>query len=174
MCATGQDGVRVECIIDPSFAEQWGIARPTPAYAHVVAALPQVCTATSHQSSKLHVDACSGCGDTVSSNRPKFAIDLVVPPLLSWPCAELPAALKCLAASNRLSVVRAQVYVGAAIEPLVDFLCSELAAAFRAEGATLPPWRAADAMLSKWRPRRSVDCDMLPPHGSFRVRDLPL
>jgi hypothetical protein len=67
----------------------------------------------------------------------------------------------------------AQVYVGAAIEPLVDFLCSELAAAFRAEGATLPPWRAADAMLSKWRPRRSVDCDMLPPNGSFRVRTLP-
>jgi hypothetical protein len=71
-------------------------------------------------------------------------------------------------------VVIAQVYVGAAIEPLVDFLCSELAAAFRAEGATLPPWRAADAMLSKWRPRRSVDCDMLPPHGSFRVRIIPL
>lgn len=67
-------------------------------------------------------------------------------------------------------MLRAQVYVGAAIEPLVDFLCSELAAAFRAEGATLPPWRAADAMLSKWRPRRSVDCDMLPPNGSFRVR----
>lgn len=39
---TGQDGVLVECIIDPSFAEQWGIARPTPAYARVVAALPQV------------------------------------------------------------------------------------------------------------------------------------
>ena len=71
-------------------------------------------------------------------------------------------------ASNGLFVACAQVYVGAAIEPLVDFLCSELAAAFRAEGATLPPWRAADAMLSKWRPRRrSVDCDMLPPHGSF-------
>jgi uncharacterized protein (TIGR01615 family) len=103
---TGQDGVRVECIIDPSFAEQWGIARPTPAYAHMVAALPQV-------------------------------------------------------------------YVGAAIEPLVDFLCSELAAAFRAEGATLPPWRAADAMLSKWRPRRSVDCDMLAPNGSYRAPHSP-
>lgn len=59
-----------------------------------------------------------------------------------------------------------QVYVGSSVEPLVDFLCSELAAAFKAEGATLPPWRAADAMLSKWRPRRSVDCDMLAPPAS--------
>ncbi len=56
--------------------------------------------------------------------------------------------------------------MGSSVEPLVDFLCSELAAAFRAEGATLPPWRAADAMLSKWRPRRSVDCDMLAPLAS--------
>ncbi len=59
-----------------------------------------------------------------------------------------------------------QVYVGSSVELLVDFLCSELAAAFKAEGATLPPWRAADAMLSKWRPRRSVDCDMLAPPAS--------
>jgi hypothetical protein len=51
--ATGQDGVRVECIIDPSFAEQWGIARPTPAYAHVVAALPQV------RSSVVALKACN-------------------------------------------------------------------------------------------------------------------
>ena len=55
------------------------------------------------------------------------------------------------------------MYVGSCVEPLVDFLCSELAIAFKAEGATLPPWRSADAMLSKWRPRRSVDCDMLQP-----------
>lgn len=92
----GPDGSMAECIIDPSFAEQWGIARPTPAYSRIVAALPQV-------------------------------------------------------------------YVGSSVEPLVFFLCGELAAAFKAEGAMLPPWRSADAMLSKWRPRRSVDCDMLLP-----------
>mmetsp|Transcript_12857 Transcript_12857/g.38837 ORF Transcript_12857/g.38837 Transcript_12857/m.38837 type:complete len:669 (+) Transcript_12857:273-2279(+) len=93
---TGADGRLTECIIDPSFAEQWGIARPTAAYAAIVDALPQV-------------------------------------------------------------------YVGSNVEPVVDFLCGELAKAFKAEGATLPPWRAADAMLSKWRPRRSVDRDLLPP-----------
>ena len=45
----------------------------------------------------------------------------------------------------------------------MDYLCGELAKAFEAEGAMLPPWRAADAMLSKWRPRRSVDRDLVPP-----------
>jgi len=43
------------------------------------------------------------------------------------------------------------------IVPLVELLCAEMSAAFRAAGATLPPWRQAGAMLSKWRPRRSED-----------------
>ncbi len=53
--------------------------------------------------------------------------------------------------------------MGSSVEPVVDYLCGELAKAFKAEGATLPPWRSSDAMLSKWRPRRSVDLDRLPP-----------
>ncbi|BDA42380.1 hypothetical protein COCOBI_03-2670 [Coccomyxa sp. Obi] len=40
---------------------------------------------------------------------------------------------------------------------LVELLCSEMSAAFRGTGTTLPPWRQAPSMLSKWRPRRSTD-----------------
>lgn len=43
---------------------------------------------------------------------------------------------------------------------LVTFLCREIGLAFRERGNTLPPWRQADSMLSKWRPRRSVERDV--------------
>ena len=80
------------------------------------------------------------------------------------------SAATSLAIDHLLSVLPKQVYVGSCVEPLVDFLCSELATAFKAEGATLPPWRSAAAMLSKWRPRRSVDCEMLqPPATPFEM-----
>lgn len=69
------------------------------------------------------------------------------------------------APSNPSVLHFAQVYVGSAVEPLVEYLCGELAESFKAEGATLPPWRSVEAMLSKWRPRHSVDHDLLKPHG---------
>lgn len=94
----GPHGKLTECIIDPSFAEQWTNARSTPAYAAIIEALPQV-------------------------------------------------------------------YVGSAVEPLVDYLCQELAASFSCEGVTLPPWRSVEAMLSKWRPRRSIDRAMSSDQG---------
>lgn len=47
------------------------------------------------------------------------------------------------------------------ISLLVTFLCREISTAFKAHGKTLPPWRQADSMLSKWRPRRSVEHDVL-------------
>jgi hypothetical protein len=40
---------------------------------------------------------------------------------------------------------------------LVDFLCSEMAASFEGRGLTLPPWRRAQALASKWLPARSRD-----------------
>ena len=54
------------------------------------------------------------------------------------------------------------------IVPLVELMCAEMSAAFRAAGATLPPWRQAGAMLSKWRPRRSEDAGskVPPPAGA--------
>eukprot|EP00891_Asterochloris_glomerata_P001866 jgi/Astpho2/1866/Aster-00391 len=47
-------------------------------------------------------------------------------------------------------------FVGTAsrLVPLVQTLCAEMAAAFRASGATLPPWRWAKSMLSKWLPAK--------------------
>jgi uncharacterized protein (TIGR01615 family) len=41
--------------------------------------------------------------------------------------------------------------------PLVHALCAEMAASFEAMGLTLPPWRRASAMLSKWQPSRCHD-----------------
>jgi hypothetical protein len=41
--------------------------------------------------------------------------------------------------------------------PLVDFLCTEMAASFEGRGLTLPPWRRAQALASKWLPARSRD-----------------
>jgi hypothetical protein len=42
---------------------------------------------------------------------------------------------------------------------LVNFLCAEMSAAFRQLGSVPPPWRQASSMLSKWRPRNSIDMD---------------
>ena len=56
------------------------------------------------------------------------------------------------------------------IVPLVELLCAEMSAAFRAAGATLPPWRQAGAMLSKWRPRRSEDAGAKPPPAAAARR----
>ncbi len=41
--------------------------------------------------------------------------------------------------------------------PLVQIMCAEMAASFEAKGLTLPPWRRAQAMLSKWLPQRMSD-----------------
>jgi uncharacterized protein (TIGR01615 family) len=43
---------------------------------------------------------------------------------------------------------------------LVELLCAEMAKAFIEKGATLPPWRQYNAMLSKWEPRRSEEVDL--------------
>ena len=53
-----------------------------------------------------------------------------------------------------------RVFIGTEerVGALVELLCSEIGAAFKLAGATLPPWRASPAMLSKWRPRKSTDC----------------
>jgi len=42
----------------------------------------------------------------------------------------------------------------------VSDLCEEMARAFEKTGTPLPPWRQANAMLSKWQPRRSEDVAM--------------
>lgn len=50
-------------------------------------------------------------------------------------------------------------FVGTAsrLIPLVQCLCTEIANSFEAKGLTLPPWRRAQAMLSKWLPVKSRD-----------------
>ncbi len=52
-----------------------------------------------------------------------------------------------------------QIFVGPEehLVLLVNFLCTEMNAAFRQLGSVLPPWRQASSMLSKWKPRKSVD-----------------
>ncbi|PNH08504.1 hypothetical protein TSOC_004936 [Tetrabaena socialis] len=52
-----------------------------------------------------------------------------------------------------------QVFVGPEehLVLLVNFLCSEMSTAFRQLGSVLPPWRHASSMLSKWKPRKSMD-----------------
>jgi uncharacterized protein (TIGR01615 family) len=42
----------------------------------------------------------------------------------------------------------------------VRILCEEMARAFEKTGTPVPPWRQANAMLSKWQPRRSADVPM--------------
>lgn len=60
---------------------------------------------------------------------------------------------------NAILMTVPSVYVGSEdrIGPLVEFLCSEMSLAFSQHQAVLPPWRQANSMLSKWRPRRSLD-----------------
>lgn len=41
--------------------------------------------------------------------------------------------------------------------PLVQNLCAEMVASFEANALTLPPWRRAQSMLTKWLPSRSRD-----------------
>jgi uncharacterized protein (TIGR01615 family) len=50
-------------------------------------------------------------------------------------------------------------FVGTAsrLIPLVQCLCAEMVASFEAKGLTLPPWRRAQSMLSKWLPTKSRD-----------------
>lgn len=52
-----------------------------------------------------------------------------------------------------------QVFVGPEdhLGLLVSFLCTEVATAFKMMGSVLPPWRQASSVLSKWRPRKSLD-----------------
>lgn len=68
-----------------------------------------------------------------------------------------------------------RVFIGTEerVGPLVELLCSEIGAAFKLAGATLPPWRASPAMLSKWRPRKSTDC-VLGDADSARQGQAPL
>lgn len=56
-------------------------------------------------------------------------------------------------------------YVGTAsrLKPLVQCVCGEMAASFEARGLTLPPWRSAQAMTSKWLPQRSKDTAIVGP-----------
>lgn len=52
-----------------------------------------------------------------------------------------------------------QEFVGTAsrLIPLVQCLCAEMVASFEFKGLTLPPWRRAQSMLSKWLPTKSRD-----------------
>lgn len=51
---------------------------------------------------------------------------------------------------------------------IVQLLCSEMSIAFAECGLSLPPWRQAASLLSKWLPRNSRDVDMSP-GGSPRL-----
>lgn len=64
-----------------------------------------------------------------------------------------------------------QVFVGPEehLVLLVNFLCTEMNAAFRQLGSVLPPWRHASSMLSKWKPRKSVDEPVFAGLGAARV-----
>lgn len=59
------------------------------------------------------------------------------------------------------------------LAPFVNFLCGELAAAFRTHGCVLPPWRQATSMLSKWKPRRSLDEPMRKSDGHHHSQEQP-
>lgn len=50
-------------------------------------------------------------------------------------------------------------FVGTAsrLIPLVQCLCAEMAVSFESQGLTLPPWRRAQSMLSKWLPTKLHD-----------------
>lgn len=55
------------------------------------------------------------------------------------------------------------------LTPLVHLLSSELSIAFNAKELSLPPWRQAKSLLSKWLPSKSKDVDMSTPSGSPRA-----
>jgi len=48
------------------------------------------------------------------------------------------------------------------LKQLVDLLCAEMHIAFEQCGFSLPPWRQAKSLLSKWLPSKSKDVDMSP------------
>jgi hypothetical protein len=58
-----------------------------------------------------------------------------------------------------LMLVLPAVFVGTTdrLGPLVQLVCEEMSVAFEARSMTLPPWRQAKAMLSKWMPTK-VPC----------------
>lgn len=43
---------------------------------------------------------------------------------------------------------------------IVELMSKEISHAFQQAGATLPPWRQAASMLSKWQPRKSEDLSL--------------
>jgi uncharacterized protein (TIGR01615 family) len=51
------------------------------------------------------------------------------------------------------------VYVGSAgaMAPIVELVTHEMARAFAERGLTMPPWRSARSMMSKWAPQRATD-----------------
>jgi uncharacterized protein (TIGR01615 family) len=60
-----------------------------------------------------------------------------------------------------LSVLPSAIVLAAGrLADTVGVLCEEMARAFEKTGTPLPPWRQANAMLSKWQPRRSEDVAM--------------
>jgi uncharacterized protein (TIGR01615 family) len=62
------------------------------------------------------------------------------------------------------------VFVGtaAAMAPIVELLTHEMARAFADRGLTMPPWRSARSMMSKWAPQRATD--RLPHCGALSGR----
>lgn len=48
------------------------------------------------------------------------------------------------------------------LKQLVDLLCAEMHIAFEQCGFSLPPWRQAKSLLSKWLPSKAKDVDMSP------------
>lgn len=59
------------------------------------------------------------------------------------------------------------------VEAVVELLASAMTACFRRANIDMPPWRRADAMLSKWVPRRSLDRRQRTPPSSPRAAALP-
>eukprot|EP00892_Ulva_mutabilis_P000211 jgi/Ulvmu1/10190/UM006_0146.1 len=66
------------------------------------------------------------------------------------------------------------VYVGTVqnMSPLVELISHEMSRSFLEKGVTMPPWRGARALMSKWSPQRSID--RLPGQASPRSRSTPM
>lgn len=96
----------------------------------------------------------SGCNLHASPNHPasrRYIVDLHF--------KEQFAIAKPTPRYAAISAVLPSFYVGLEenLPPLVSFLVSELSASFHARSCVLPPWRHLSSMLSKWKPRRSLD-----------------
>ena len=59
------------------------------------------------------------------------------------------------------------------LKQLVNLLCAEMHIAFEQCGFSLPPWRKAQSLLSKWLPSKAKDVDMSP-GGSPRWCSTPI